>query len=175
MQRHLSSLATTVEVFSDAQAAYRMQLKEKAGVLILAGTGSVVVAYTRQRRWIKLGGRAPLHGDPGSAQWLVEHCIPTNKFSSSTPSIALLAQQLLIQKNETTNFWMQRGAEMLAKKAKTMIEKIGLSRSPQIAFWGGLALHPEFLPHLKKAVRKQIPSATIRLPQHTIEEFLTQT
>src|ERR671935_277939 len=41
-----------------------------AGVLILAGTGSIVIGRDRRGRWARAGGLGPLLGDEGSGFWL---------------------------------------------------------------------------------------------------------
>jgi glucosamine kinase len=66
----LGQLAGLVEVFSDAQAALLGALGAAPGVLILAGTGSIVVGRDARGRWARAGGLGPLLGDEGSAFWI---------------------------------------------------------------------------------------------------------
>ena len=42
----------------------------RPGVLLLAGTGSIVLGRDRRGRWARAGGLGPLLGDEGSAFWL---------------------------------------------------------------------------------------------------------
>src|SRR5262249_62230358 len=54
--RRLGGLARRVHVLSDVEAAYRGALGERAGLLVLAGTGSIVLARSRAGRWVRAGG-----------------------------------------------------------------------------------------------------------------------
>jgi N-acetylglucosamine kinase-like BadF-type ATPase len=66
----LRGLAWRVEVISDAQAALLGAIGDGPGVLVLAGTGSIVVAHDGRGRWTRVGGFGPLVGDEGSGFWL---------------------------------------------------------------------------------------------------------
>jgi N-acetylglucosamine kinase-like BadF-type ATPase len=66
----LRGLGRLVHVISDAEAAWMGALDDGAGVLILAGTGSIALARTARGRWARAGGLGPLLGDEGSAFWL---------------------------------------------------------------------------------------------------------
>jgi N-acetylglucosamine kinase-like BadF-type ATPase len=68
--RRLAGVARHVEVLSDAQLAHLGALGVGAGVLILAGTGSIVIGRNRGGRWARAGGFGPLLGDEGSGFWL---------------------------------------------------------------------------------------------------------
>jgi N-acetylglucosamine kinase-like BadF-type ATPase len=65
--RRLDGLARRVRVLSDAEAAYRGALGDRSGLLVLAGTGSMVLARSARERWVRAGGLGPLFGDGGSA------------------------------------------------------------------------------------------------------------
>ena len=65
--RQLRGLGTSVSVLSDVEAAYRGAIGDGAGLLVLAGTGSIVLARSTGARWIRAGGLGPLFGDGGSA------------------------------------------------------------------------------------------------------------
>jgi N-acetylglucosamine kinase-like BadF-type ATPase len=66
----LASLARRATVLSDAQAAFLGALGPGPGLLILAGTGSIVIGRDAHGRWGRAGGLGPLLGDEGSAFWL---------------------------------------------------------------------------------------------------------
>ena len=66
----LARLAAHVEVLSDAQAALLGALGDSPGVLILAGTGSIVIGRDARGGWARAGGLGPLLGDEGSAFWI---------------------------------------------------------------------------------------------------------
>ncbi len=68
--RRLRALARRVRVISDAEAAYLGALGDRAGVLLLAGTGSMALARDTRGRWTRAGGLGPLLGDEGSAFWI---------------------------------------------------------------------------------------------------------
>jgi glucosamine kinase len=70
LARRLARVARRVEVLSDAQIAHLGALAGDAGVLILAGTGSIVIGRDRAGRWARAGGHGPLIGDEGSGFWL---------------------------------------------------------------------------------------------------------
>jgi len=70
LARRLTGLAQRVRVVADAQAALLGALGDRPGVLVLAGTGSIVIGYDGGRRWARAGGLGPLLGDEGSAFWL---------------------------------------------------------------------------------------------------------
>lgn len=70
LARTLSGLARRVHVLSDAQAALLGALGDEPGVLVLAGTGSIVVGRDGHGRWARAGGLGPLVGDEGSGFWL---------------------------------------------------------------------------------------------------------
>jgi N-acetylglucosamine kinase-like BadF-type ATPase len=70
LARSLRGYARRVQVISDAQAALLGALGERPGVLLLSGTGSIVVGRDAQSRWSRAGGLGPLVGDEGSGFWL---------------------------------------------------------------------------------------------------------
>ena len=70
LRARLRPLARRVHVMSDAQAALLGALDGGPGVLVLAGTGSIVLARSADGRWARAGGLGPLLGDEGSAFWL---------------------------------------------------------------------------------------------------------
>jgi N-acetylglucosamine kinase-like BadF-type ATPase len=70
LARRLRGLAQRVEVIADAQAALLGAIGDGPGVLVLAGTGSIVVAHDGRGRWARAGGLGPLVGDEGSGFWL---------------------------------------------------------------------------------------------------------
>ena len=69
-RRRLRLLARRVAVLSDAEAAYHAALGDGPGLLLLAGTGSMVLGRDARGRWARAGGLGPLLGDQGSAFWI---------------------------------------------------------------------------------------------------------
>ena len=70
LARRLARAARRVDVLSDAQLAHLGALDGGPGVLILAGTGSIVIGRDAGGRWGRAGGFGPLLGDEGSGFWL---------------------------------------------------------------------------------------------------------
>lgn len=56
-----------VAVTDDVAPVLHENLGERAGVLVIAGTGSCVMAQNRPGEIFRAGGRGPFFGDPGSA------------------------------------------------------------------------------------------------------------
>jgi N-acetylglucosamine kinase-like BadF-type ATPase len=67
---HLRGVAKRIVVISDAQGALLGALGGRPGLLVLAGTGSIVLGRDARGRWARAGGLGPLLGDEGSAFWL---------------------------------------------------------------------------------------------------------
>lgn len=70
LARALRGFAARVHVISDAQAALLGALGGEPGVLVLSGTGSIVVGRNARGRWARAGGLGPVLGDEGSGFWL---------------------------------------------------------------------------------------------------------
>lgn len=69
-ERRLRGLAQRARVISDVEAAFLGALGDGPGVLILSGTGSIVLGRGGRGRWARAGGLGPLLGDEGSAFWI---------------------------------------------------------------------------------------------------------
>ncbi|HUO62963.1 MAG TPA: BadF/BadG/BcrA/BcrD ATPase family protein [Terriglobales bacterium] len=65
--RRLRGLARRISVLSDVEAAYHGAIGDRAGLLVLAGTGSIVLARSSNGIFFRAGGLGPLFGDGGSA------------------------------------------------------------------------------------------------------------
>src|SRR5256885_13682201 len=76
LARRLTGLAQRRRVVADAQAALLGALGDRPGLLVLAGTGSVVIGHHAGRPWARPGGRGPPLGDEGSAFWLRREWLP---------------------------------------------------------------------------------------------------
>lgn len=70
LARRLERLARRVRVLSDAELAFLGALGERPGVLVVAGTGAIVLGRDARGRWARAGGLGPLLGDDGSAFWI---------------------------------------------------------------------------------------------------------
>src|SRR5262249_60254189 len=70
LAQRLDGLADRVLVVPDAQAALLGALDGQAGVLILAGTGSIAVGRDDRGRWTRAGGPGAPPGGEGAGVWL---------------------------------------------------------------------------------------------------------
>src|SRR5258705_1352005 len=68
--RVVRGAAARIAVISDAEAALLGAHEGRAGLLVLAGTGSIVLGRDERGRVARAGGLGPLVGDEGSAFWL---------------------------------------------------------------------------------------------------------
>lgn len=66
----LAGLARRIRVLSDLELAHAGAFSGGAGIVVLAGTGSVALARDRAGRAGRAGGWGPLLGDEGSAFWI---------------------------------------------------------------------------------------------------------
>jgi len=88
VRRRLRALARRVEVISDVEAALLGALDGRPGLLVLAGTGSIVLGRDGEGRVARAGGLGPLIGDEGSAFWL------GREWLRLTPKVAGIARAL---------------------------------------------------------------------------------
>src|SRR6185503_7428988 len=86
--RGLRGAAAQIAVISDAEAALLGAHDGRAGVLVLAGTGSIVLGRDDAGRVARAGGLGPLVGDEGSAFWL------GREWLRLTPKVAGIARAL---------------------------------------------------------------------------------
>jgi glucosamine kinase len=88
VRRQLRALARRVDVISDVEAALLGALDGRPGLLVLAGTGSIVLGRDAEGRVARAGGLGPLIGDEGSAFWL------GREWLRLTPNVARIARTL---------------------------------------------------------------------------------
>ena len=150
MRARLRSLALRVRVMSDVEAAYRGALGDRPGVLVLAGTGSIVLSRDKRGRFFRVGGLGPLFGDPGSAfaigrDWLA--CDPSRalrvaRAPDAVARIAGLAPRVLRLAREGDGPAVRavaRGASALAVDIRTAARRARL-RVPVTVSWAGRLL-----------------------------------
>ncbi|MBI2197145.1 MAG: hypothetical protein HYU42_00865 [Candidatus Rokubacteria bacterium] len=86
----LRGLARRIRAISDVEAAYRGALGEGAGVLLLAGTGSIALGRDVRGGWRRAGGLGPLLGDEGSAFWIGRQWLRAIAGEASRPRLRRL-------------------------------------------------------------------------------------
>lgn len=65
----------SVRVLADARIAHEGAFAGEPGVVIICGTGSIILGRNRQRQYARKGGWGPLLGDEGSAQWIARQAL----------------------------------------------------------------------------------------------------
>jgi N-acetylglucosamine kinase-like BadF-type ATPase len=147
----LRSLARRVTVLSDAEAAHLGALGGRPGLLVLAGTGSIVLGRGARGRWVRAGGFGPLFGDAGSAfalgrDWLAAaHPSRARRFAQSPNAVALVAAfaprvlKLARRGRGPARLAVTRGAFALALTMHAAAREARLS-SPISVSWAGSLL-----------------------------------
>lgn len=155
LARRLAPLALRVRVFSDAQVALLGALGERPGVLLLSGTGSIVVGRDTAGRWARAGGFGPLLGDEGSAFWLGREWLRATtggedfqaarrfmRGPDAVARIAALAPRVLARArrgDRRARAIVSAGQAELARQALDVSRRLGL-RGPIDASWAGSVL-----------------------------------
>jgi N-acetylglucosamine kinase-like BadF-type ATPase len=157
-------------VLSDAQAALLGALDERPGVLVLSGTGSIVVGRNRRGCWARAGGMGPLLGDEGSAFWLGrewlrattagEDFFPARQLVNSADpvaSIAALAPRVVRSARRgdpRARSIVKAGHAHLAAWTLDVARRLGLARPVTVSWAGSVLDDPWFRAGLRAAVRR---------------------
>lgn len=148
--RQLHQLGRRVTVLSDVEAAYRGAIGERAGLLVLAGTGSIVLARTARGRWIRAGGLGPLFGDGGSAfalgrDWLAAADPSRARRLAGMPDavarIAALAPRVLRlarRGDGPARLAVARGTSALALGIRAAVHSARLTKPATVSWAGSL-------------------------------------
>jgi N-acetylglucosamine kinase-like BadF-type ATPase len=163
-------LAARVEVLSDAQAALLGALGDTPGVLILSGTGSIVIGRDAGGRWARAGGLGPLLGDEGSAFWIGrawlratthgEDFLPVRRLvtrKDAVARIAGLAPSVLARArrgDRRARAIVGDAQSHLASLARDVVRQLRLPRPVMVSWAGGVLDDPRFREGLKRAVAK---------------------
>jgi N-acetylglucosamine kinase-like BadF-type ATPase len=166
----LARLAGHVEVLADAQAALLGALGSVPGLLVLSGTGSIVVGRDAHGRWARAGGLGPLLGDEGSAFWIGrawlrattrgEDFLPVRRLvtgGDAVARIAALAPSVLARarRGEPKARAIVREAQMhLARLALEVTRRLRLPRPVAVSWGGGVLDDPAFREGLRRAVTR---------------------
>ncbi|MBI1736055.1 MAG: hypothetical protein HYR51_12845 [Candidatus Rokubacteria bacterium] len=152
LARRLRGVAPRVEIVPDVKAALLGALGERAGVLILAGTGSIVLGRDARGRWARAGGLGPLLGDAGSGFWLgaewLRQTSTRGRFTrarrlvqsrNAVASIAALAPVVIRRARRgdpRARAIVRYGQDALARLAVDVARRLAL-RAPVAVSWAG--------------------------------------
>jgi N-acetylglucosamine kinase-like BadF-type ATPase len=178
--RRLDRLAERVEVFSDAQAALLGALGDTPGVLILAGTGSIVIGRDARGRWARAGGLGPLLGDEGSAFWIGrawlrvttrgEDFLPVRRLVTrpdAVARIAAIARSVLARARRgdpRARAIVNEAQGHLARLAIDVARQLRLPRPVTVSWAGGVLDDVRFRAGLERAVARSGLRARWRAP-----------
>jgi N-acetylglucosamine kinase-like BadF-type ATPase len=170
MARRLSALAGRVRVIPDAQAATLGALGGQPGVLVLAGTGSIVVGHDGRGRWERAGGLGPLLGDEGSGFWIGREWLRQTSGGSDfkavrvlvhapTPvsAIAALAPMVIARARHSDRHARRiiaAGQAHLAAHAAAVARRLRLPSPITMSWAGGVLADPWFRAGLIRAVAR---------------------
>ena len=169
LARRLRRFAARVVVISDVEGAYLAALGDRAGVLLLAGTGSIALARDRHGRFTRAGGLGPLLGDDGSAfalgrAWLRAGVVTPARARriatapDAVARIAALAPAILrraragdTQARRVVREAQQALADLVARAARPFNR-----RRPLAVSWaGGLLADPRFRAGVWREMRRR--------------------
>lgn len=169
-ERALTGLARRVAVLSDAQAALLGALGSRPGVLILAGTGSIVLGRSRRGRWARAGGFGPLLGDEGSAFWVAREWLrmttggedfePVRRLVRSRDPVARIARLApavvrRARRGDRRARAIVRAAQAhLAARATDVARRLRLPPPVAVSWAGSVVADPWFRAGLRRAVAR---------------------
>jgi N-acetylglucosamine kinase-like BadF-type ATPase len=169
LRRRLRRLAERVEVISDAEAALLGALGDRPGVLILAGTGSIILGRDGRGRLARAGGLGPLIGDEGSAFWLGREWLRLSPEAAraarllarqpdAVARIAALAPAVLRRARRghyRARKIVAAGQEHLATLAAGVIRRLDLTPPVLVSCSGGLLTDDWYRAGLRRALARR--------------------
>jgi N-acetylglucosamine kinase-like BadF-type ATPase len=169
LARRLRRFARRVVVISDVEAAYLGALGGTAGVLLLAGTGSIALGRDRRGRFTRAGGLGPLVGDDGSAfaigrAWLRAGSMTPARIRAivtapdAVPRVAALAPSVLRRAhrgNRTARRVVSDAQRALADLAVRAAPPVGPRRPIPVSWAGGLLGDARFRSGVWRALRRR--------------------
>ena len=165
----LRGLGRRVHVISDAEAAWMGALDDGAGVLILAGTGSIALGRTARGRWARAGGLGPLLGDEGSAFWMGREWLRTSgrdaralrALATSADPVARIAAHARgvvarARRGDRTALRVVRAAQdPLAALAVAVAAELKLRPPVPVGGGGSVMLEPWFAAGVRRALARR--------------------
>jgi N-acetylglucosamine kinase-like BadF-type ATPase len=174
LAREIARLADRVVVIADAQAALLGALGDRPGVLVLSGTGSIVVGRDGRGRWARAGGLGPLLGDEGSGFWLgrqwlramaeggtPESALKFVRLAEPVARIAALAPSVLRRAqrgDRRARTIVTEAGRQLARQTIAVSRRLGLRRPVAVSWAGSVMDHPV----LRRAVARALDQAGVR-------------
>ncbi|HWO03684.1 MAG TPA: BadF/BadG/BcrA/BcrD ATPase family protein [Methylomirabilota bacterium] len=169
LARRLRRFARRVVVISDVEAAYLGALGGTAGVLLLAGTGSIALGCDRRGRFTRAGGLGPLLGDDGSAfaigrAWLRAGSLTPARIRGivtapdAVARVAALAPSVLRRArrgDRTARRMVSDAQRALADLALRAAPRIGPGHSIPVSWAGGLLGDLRFRSGVWRALRRR--------------------
>jgi N-acetylglucosamine kinase-like BadF-type ATPase len=170
LRRRLRGVAARVEVISDAEAALLGALGGRPGVLVLAGTGSIVLGRDGRGRLARAGGLGPLLGDEGSAFWLGREWLrrrpdaarrarALGRRSDAVARIAALAPHVLARArrgDRRARAVAAAGQAHLAALAADVVRRLGLVAPVRVSWSGGVLADDWFRAGLRRALARWV-------------------
>ncbi len=158
-------------VVSDAEAALFGAFEGEPGVVVVAGTGSIALAWNG-RELLRAGGFGPLVGDPGSGHWLGAKGYAAGRAAAEgwgedtelrsltlprgydVHQVAALSKRVLEHAEAGDGVALRiarEGAQLLAKMGAALAERAGLRR---VSWQGGLFKNEFYLKLFKENLVK---------------------
>jgi N-acetylglucosamine kinase-like BadF-type ATPase len=170
LRRRLRPLVRRIEVISDVEAALLGGLGDRPGVLILAGTGSIVLGRDARGRRARAGGLGPLLGDEGSAFWLGREWLrgrpdadgvarALGRGPDAVARIAAGAPAVLARArrgDRRARAIVAAGQGHLAAQAASVIRRLALPAPVMVSWSGGLLANPWYRAGVRRALARQV-------------------
>jgi N-acetylglucosamine kinase-like BadF-type ATPase len=170
VRRRLARIAERVEVISDVEGALLGALGERPGVLVLAGTGSIVLGRDTRGRLARAGGLGPLIGDEGSAFWLGREWLrgapdaarearSLARRPDAVARIAALAPTVLREARRghaRARAIVAEGQQRLAAHAAAVIRRLRLTRPVSVSWSGGLLADAWYRAGVRRALGRRV-------------------
>ncbi|MGX7149483.1 N-acetylglucosamine kinase [Enterococcus ureasiticus] len=115
LMKELAYFQVPLVLLNDGQLAHYALLQGEAGVLVIAGTGSICLGM-KQNEWYRVGGWGHLFGDEGSGYYIGKLAIQQALAEYDTQSkYSLLTERLFSYFNLTTTLELVKKAYQLTK------------------------------------------------------------
>jgi N-acetylglucosamine kinase-like BadF-type ATPase len=169
-RRRLRGAAARVDVISDVEAALLGALDASAGVLVLAGTGSIVLGRDARGRLARAGGLGPLLGDEGSAFWLGREWLRVApprpeagralaRRPDAVARVAALAPAVLARArrgDRRARAIVAAGQQHLAAQAMAVIRELRLTPPVSVSWAGGLLADGAYRAGVRRALGRRV-------------------